>query len=147
MQGICRYYAINMPFIFAKLGPFSALLAAMWTVQKMSKDQEITAAQVAGVSLHRLMAPVLIVGVLLSLGLLGDPPGDAPADRGPAPGARVAHARQDGHGLDARPLLVQGLGGEPFFDPELRPDVEDRSRRPLQEPGSLAHARLRRNAL
>jgi lipopolysaccharide export LptBFGC system permease protein LptF len=68
-QGICRYYAVNMPFIFARFGPFAALLAAMWTVQKMAKDQEITAAQVAGVSLHRLMAPVLVAGVLLSVGL------------------------------------------------------------------------------
>ena len=64
-QGICRYYAINMPFIFARFGPFAALLAAMWTVQKMSKDQEITAAQVAGVSLHRLIAPVLVATSVL----------------------------------------------------------------------------------
>src|SRR5262249_28993420 len=43
--------------------------AAMWTVQKMARDQEISAAQVAGVSLHRLMVPVLAVGVLVSIGL------------------------------------------------------------------------------
>jgi lipopolysaccharide export LptBFGC system permease protein LptF len=69
MTGICRYYAITMPFILVRLGPFAALLAAMWTVQKMSRDQEITAAQVAGVSLHRITAPILIVGTLLALGL------------------------------------------------------------------------------
>jgi lipopolysaccharide export system permease protein len=68
-QGMCRYYALDLPFKLIILGPFATLLAAMWTVQKMSRDQEITAAQVAGVSLHRLMVPVLLVGVVLSLGL------------------------------------------------------------------------------
>jgi lipopolysaccharide export system permease protein len=69
--GMCRYYAFSMPFILTKLGPFAALLAAMWTIQKMAKDQEITAAQVAGISLHRVMAPILVGGAVLSLGLWG----------------------------------------------------------------------------
>jgi lipopolysaccharide export system permease protein len=68
-QGLCRYWALGMPFMITKLGPFATLLAAMWTVQKMARDQEITAAQVAGVSLHRLMAAVLLAGVVLSMGL------------------------------------------------------------------------------
>jgi lipopolysaccharide export system permease protein len=69
--GICRYYAITMPFILTKLGPFAVLLAAMWTIQKMARDQEISAAQVAGVSLHRLMVPILVGGAVLSLALWG----------------------------------------------------------------------------
>jgi lipopolysaccharide export system permease protein len=68
-RGLCRYYAITMPFIIAKLGPFAVLLAAMWTLQRMARDQEVTAAQVAGVSLHRLTAPILLVGFAISLGL------------------------------------------------------------------------------
>jgi lipopolysaccharide export system permease protein len=69
MRGMCRYYALSIPFILTKLGPFAILLAAMWTVQKMARDQEISAAQVSGVSLHRIVAPILVVGALLSLGL------------------------------------------------------------------------------
>jgi lipopolysaccharide export LptBFGC system permease protein LptF len=69
VTGLCRYYAITMPFIVAKLGPFAVLLAAMWTLQRMARDQEVAAAQVAGVSLHRLTAPILFGGVILSLGL------------------------------------------------------------------------------
>ncbi len=67
--GLCRFYALMMPFILTKLGPFGALLAGMWTVQRMTKDVEITAAQVAGVSLHRIMLPILACGALVSLGL------------------------------------------------------------------------------
>jgi lipopolysaccharide export LptBFGC system permease protein LptF len=69
VAGICRYYAVAMPFTITRLGPFAALLAAMWTVQKLARDQEIAAAQVAGVSLHRMTAPILIAGAVLSLGL------------------------------------------------------------------------------
>jgi lipopolysaccharide export LptBFGC system permease protein LptF len=68
-RGLCRYYALTMPFMIAKLGPFAVLLAAMWTLQKMARDQEVAAAQVAGVSLHRLTAPILAFGLLVSLGL------------------------------------------------------------------------------
>ncbi len=67
--GLCRFYALMMPFILVKLGPFGVLMGGMWTVQRMTKDMEITAAQVAGVSLHRLMVPFLAGGVVLSLGL------------------------------------------------------------------------------
>jgi lipopolysaccharide export system permease protein len=67
--GICIYEAVSLPGILVRLGPFAALLAAMWTIQRMARDHEITAAQVAGVSLHRLMAPILIGGIMLSCGL------------------------------------------------------------------------------
>jgi lipopolysaccharide export LptBFGC system permease protein LptF len=67
--GLCRYYAVTLPFIITKLGPFAALLAAMWTIQKLARDHEIAAAQVAGVSLHRVVAPILVGGAILSLGL------------------------------------------------------------------------------
>src|SRR5262249_40194350 len=60
-----------VPFILVRLGPFAILLAAMWTIQRMVRDNEVVAAQVAGVSMHRLMAPILLGGVVLSLGLWG----------------------------------------------------------------------------
>jgi lipopolysaccharide export system permease protein len=69
LSGVLQYHALTMPFILVKVGPFAVLLAAMWTIQRMVRDHEIAAAQVAGVSLHRLMLPILIGGVLLSAGL------------------------------------------------------------------------------
>jgi lipopolysaccharide export LptBFGC system permease protein LptF len=124
MQGICRYYAISMPFIFAKLGPFSALLAAMWTVQKMSKDQEITAAQVAGVSLHRLMAPVLIVGLLLSLGLWAIRQDVLPRLAVPHQELEWLMRGKTVMVIDGKPLLVRDSAGNRFsiqtYDPTSR---------------------------
>jgi lipopolysaccharide export system permease protein len=67
--GLCRYYALTMPFVLAKLGPFAVLLAAMWTLQRMVRDQEIAAAQAAGVSLHRLIVPLFAGGAVLALAL------------------------------------------------------------------------------
>src|SRR5436190_20327377 len=69
VSGICRFHALTIPFILVKVGPFAVLLAAMWAIQRMVRDHEITAAQVAGVSLHRLMLPILIGGIALSGGL------------------------------------------------------------------------------
>jgi lipopolysaccharide export system permease protein len=67
--GMCRYYALNIPFRIVELGPFGVLMAAMWTVQRMAREQELVAAQVSGVSLHRVTAPILCAAFLLSAGL------------------------------------------------------------------------------
>lgn len=46
--------------------PIAAVIAAVFTVHAMTTHQEIVAAKAGGISFHRLFAPVLILGVLMT---------------------------------------------------------------------------------
>ena len=46
--------------------PIAALIASVFTIQSMTTHREIVAAKAGGISFHRLVAPVLLAGVLLT---------------------------------------------------------------------------------
>lgn len=68
IQGFCRYYALNLPFVLVEVQPFTVLMAAMWVVQQMSRRNELVPVLVAGVSFRRLALPLLVSGLLIALG-------------------------------------------------------------------------------
>ena len=68
---IVTYYAMHLPFLFLQVAPFVSLLAGMFTVNRMLKTNEVTAVLAAGISVHRLLVPVLILGGLLAVGMFG----------------------------------------------------------------------------
>lgn len=64
-----RYYAAQVPLIFCRvLGPVTLAASAAFTVTLIQRANEFTPVMAAGVSLRRLLAPVLILAVLASLG-------------------------------------------------------------------------------
>ncbi len=66
---IVRYYVLTIPFLYLQAGPFVTLLAGMFTVSKLLKHNETTAALAAGVSARRLLAPVVVGAVLAAAGM------------------------------------------------------------------------------
>ena len=63
-------YLLNLiPFIFYELTPLCALVAVLITFGALSKSSELTAMKATGISLYRIVAPVLFVTLLLSAGL------------------------------------------------------------------------------
>jgi lipopolysaccharide export system permease protein len=59
-------YVYQFPqFIFWSF-PIAALLAAVFTIQPMTVHREVLAAKAGGISFHRLVAPVFILGFLLT---------------------------------------------------------------------------------
>jgi lipopolysaccharide export system permease protein len=66
---VLRYYLIQVPFLFLQVAPFVTLLAGMFTVNRLLKKNEVTAILAAGVSSRRLTGPILLVGLVLSVGM------------------------------------------------------------------------------
>jgi len=67
LQGLCLYYALNLPFVMVQTAPYTILMGAMWAAQQMSRKNELVPVLVAGISFRRLAAPLLICGFVLSL--------------------------------------------------------------------------------
>jgi lipopolysaccharide export LptBFGC system permease protein LptF len=61
---LVRYYVLNVPFLFMQVAPFITVVAGLFTVARLLKKNELVAALSAGVSAHRLLAPVLLGGAL-----------------------------------------------------------------------------------
>lgn len=67
---IASYYFYYTPYIIVLMFPIAMLLAALFSIGQLSKHNELTAMKASGVSLYRILAPVLIIAFLLSLGLM-----------------------------------------------------------------------------
>jgi lipopolysaccharide export system permease protein len=67
LGSILAFYIYLAPFAFVNMAPFACLLSAVYVFNTLSKNQEITAVIASGVSLWKLLKPVLFVTVILSL--------------------------------------------------------------------------------
>ncbi|HKX45629.1 MAG TPA: LptF/LptG family permease [Planctomycetota bacterium] len=64
---ILRYYALHSPFLYLQVAPFVTLIAGLFTVSRLQRSREVTAALGAGISARRLLLPLLAAAVLLAL--------------------------------------------------------------------------------
>lgn len=63
-------YLLNLiPFMLYNVTPLCALVAVLVTFGALSRSSEITAMKATGVSLYRIITPVLVVTLLISAGL------------------------------------------------------------------------------
>ena len=62
-----RLFLFRLPSVIVYIFPMAMLLAAILTFARFSADKEITAFKAAGISLYRVIAPVLVIGFLVSL--------------------------------------------------------------------------------
>jgi len=64
-------YLFMLPEFISWSFPIAALVAAVFTVHSMTEHREILAAKAGGISFHRLMVPLLVMGLLLTgIGLI-----------------------------------------------------------------------------
>ncbi len=63
---VISYFRYLTPYLAYNLAPLSALIAVLVTLGVMSKNNEIVAIKASGVSLHRLVVPLLMAGVVLA---------------------------------------------------------------------------------
>lgn len=64
------YYLSQIAIFLEVLVPFAAVFAALRTVLRMNSSKELLALRCAGLSLKRILSPLLIAGLLLSFFLL-----------------------------------------------------------------------------
>ncbi len=67
LQQILLAYLFDFPYQMSLSLPVASLFGAVFTVALMSRNFEITAAKASGVSFYRLIAPMIVLGVVLSV--------------------------------------------------------------------------------
>lgn len=66
-----EYFLWQMPYYLLLVIPMAMLLGTLLAMQRLSSESEITALRAGGISLSRIVAPLLLVGVCVSLLALG----------------------------------------------------------------------------
>jgi len=67
---VINYFRYLTPYLVYNLAPLGALVAVLVTLGIMSKNNEIVAIKASGISLHRLIVPLLVAGILLAGAML-----------------------------------------------------------------------------
>jgi len=62
---IIKYYIYNIPIIISQSAPFATLLALLYCLGNLSRNNEIIAMRASGVALLRIVRPYLIIGFVL----------------------------------------------------------------------------------
>lgn len=69
---ILRFFVCKLPEMVGQTAPFSILMATLLTLGVLSRNSEIIAMRSCGVSLPRISLPMLVLGLISSLLLLGN---------------------------------------------------------------------------
>lgn len=67
---IIRYFIFKIPSYLFLVAPLSVLLATLFSLNELLKQNEIIAMKAGGISLYRIILPVLCMGVFLSVSSL-----------------------------------------------------------------------------
>ncbi len=62
-----EYFLFQMPYYLLLVIPMAMLLGTLLAMQRLSGESEVTALKAGGISLSRIVAPLLLVGFLVSL--------------------------------------------------------------------------------
>jgi lipopolysaccharide export system permease protein len=68
---VARSYLYQIPQFIQWSFPIAALVATVFTVHTMTRHHEIVAAKAGGISFHRIVAPIVVLGALLTGVALG----------------------------------------------------------------------------
>ncbi len=68
---VVRYYMYQVPIILSQTVPFATLLALLYCLGNLSRNNEIIAMRASGIALFRIVRPYLIIGLLLYFVTLG----------------------------------------------------------------------------
>ena len=67
LASIAAFYVYYIPTIFIQVTPMAALLSTIYVLSNLNKNNEIIAMKSSGISLWRILAPILLLGVLISI--------------------------------------------------------------------------------
>jgi len=63
---VAAFYFYQLPYQMLLAFPIASLLAAVFTISRMTRHFEVTAAKAGGVSFYRLVAPILVLSMAIS---------------------------------------------------------------------------------
>ncbi len=100
---VLAYYAHYMPFVVVLTAPVAMLLATLLAVGRFTRSNELTAMKGSGVSLYRILLPVLLLAAALSAASLV-------VAETVVPLATQTQARHPGHSHQEAPTAERPLG-------------------------------------
>jgi lipopolysaccharide export system permease protein len=62
-----KLFLYLIPFLFSFILPIATLAAVLLSIGRLSSDNELIAIRAAGINIFRILSPILIVGLILSL--------------------------------------------------------------------------------
>jgi lipopolysaccharide export system permease protein len=65
-EAISKFYLVQIPFIVVNWLPLCVLLGLLYVLTRMSRRNEIVSMLGAGVSVPRVLLPLILVGLLLT---------------------------------------------------------------------------------
>ena len=119
---IALYYVYYTPYIFVLTIPVSLLLASLYTFGQLTRQGELTAMKASGLSLYRLLRPMLLVSAVVSAGLFWAGEWLVPHTSMKRAEIRSEHVdMQGGEGQHVRhEVYFLGEGGSPDLHPRIR---------------------------
>lgn len=66
---IIKYYLFMIPYIIKWINPIAVLLGVLFSLGSLSRSLEITAMTASGLSLRRIIFPVILFGIIISAGV------------------------------------------------------------------------------
>ena len=67
---IGEFVGLTVPFIFAMTLPMAVLISTLYAFSRLAADNEITALKSSGVGLGRVMTPVIVAALFVTLGMI-----------------------------------------------------------------------------
>jgi len=67
---VFKYYVLLMPSLVVYVIPVSLMLAVLYSLSRLTKNNELTAMRASGIGLFRLLAPFVAVGIISSAGVV-----------------------------------------------------------------------------
>ncbi len=66
LGSLVAFYVFYCPVIFSQVTPMAALLSTIYLLSNMNKHNEIIAMKTSGLSLWRIILPIMVIGLILS---------------------------------------------------------------------------------
>ena len=67
---IGQFFVLSIPFTIAMTTPMSVLVATLYAFSRLASENEVTAMKANGISLSRLLIPVIIAASFVSIGMI-----------------------------------------------------------------------------
>ena len=64
---ISQYFLLRIPYLFVLISPINVLLAGLFLMNNLSKYNETIAMRAAGISIQRMILPLLFIGLIISI--------------------------------------------------------------------------------
>ncbi len=68
---VVKMYIYQLPYIFTLTLPVAMLLSSLFSIGNMSKQNELTAMKASGISLYRMLSPLFLLSILISIATFG----------------------------------------------------------------------------